>query len=315
MHGHAHPPTGRILNWSLIATVIFVGIEIIAGVRAHSLALLSDAGHNATDALALLLAWFGLRQETRPPDQQKTFGYHRAGVLTAFFNAVTLVLVSAWIFYESVIRLVHPEPVNDVVMIITAMGGIVLNGGVVYFLHQTDHGNDLNLRSALIHMLGDLVGSAAIVLGAVILRFTGWMWIDPVLSIAIAALIVWSAWDIISESLNILLEALPRGLNLVEVKEAIRLQNGVLDVHDLHIWSLGSKWRALSCHILIEDVPPSASNSILQRLQSMLADRFKIHHTTVQFEHLNCASSEEVCSGHGLEHSLLHRHHHPHQHP
>jgi cobalt-zinc-cadmium efflux system protein len=315
MHAHAHPATGRILNWSLLATVIFVGIEIIAGVRAHSLALLSDAGHNATDALALLLAWFGLRQETRPPDQQKTFGYHRASVLTAFFNAVTLVLVSAWIFYESVVRLVHPQPVNDVVMIVTAMGGIVLNGGVVYFLHKTDHGNDLNLRSALVHMLGDLVGSAAIVLGAVILRFTSWLWIDPVLSIAIAALIVWSAWDIISESLNILLEALPRGLSLVEVKDAIRQEDGVLDVHDLHIWSLGSKWRALSCHVLIEDVPPSASNSILQRLQCMLADRFKIRHTTVQFEHLNCASSEDVCSGHGLEHSLLHRHGHPHQHP
>ena len=187
MHSHGHLRTGRILHWSLLATAAFVGIEVFAGFKAHSLALLSDAGHNATDALALLLAWFGLRQESRPPDEQKTFGYQRAGVLTALFNALTLVLISAWIFYESAIRLMHPEPVDEVWMSVTAAAAVALNGGVLFFLHRTDHHHDLNLRSAVIHMVGDLLGSVAIVVGAIVLHFTDWQWIDPVLSIAIAA--------------------------------------------------------------------------------------------------------------------------------
>jgi cobalt-zinc-cadmium efflux system protein len=310
-HGHHHPSTGKILNWSLLATAAFVVLEIFSGVRGHSLALLSDAGHNATDAMALLLAWFGLRQEMRPPNEQKTYGYQRAGVLTALLNAVTLVVISLWIIYEAVVRITHPEPVNSLFMGLTAAGGILLNGAVVWGLRKTDQ-DDLNLRSALIHMMGDLIGSAAIVAGAVILRFTGWSWIDPVLSIAIAALIVWSAWGIVTESLNILLEALPHGMSLGSVKESLRLVEGVLDVHDLHIWSLGSRTRALSCHVLIEDVPPSASTVILRRIQHMLGDEFKIRHTTVQFEHLNCCPPEDVCAGHDTVHQHDHEHHHEH---
>jgi cobalt-zinc-cadmium efflux system protein len=311
MHSHAHPHTGRILNWSLLATATFVVIEIFAGFRGHSLALLSDAGHNATDALALLLAWFGLRQEARPPDERRTYGYQRAGVLTALLNAATLILISAWIIYEAVLRLAHPEPTDYAIMAITALGGILLNGSIVWGLHRTDK-EDLNLRSALIHMLGDLIGSAAIVIGALVLHATGWFWVDPALSIAIAALIVWSACGVISDSCNILLEALPRGLTLGDVKTEMRGVEGVLDIHDLHIWSLGSRSRALSCHVLIDDVPPSASNVILRRIQHLLADRYRIRHTTVQFEHLNCCPPEDVCAGHDPH--LHHDHHHGHTH-
>jgi cobalt-zinc-cadmium efflux system protein len=301
MHSHAHPHTGRILNWSLLATATFVVIEIFAGFRGHSLALLSDAGHNATDALALLLAWFGLRQEARPPDERRTYGYQRAGVLTALVNAVTLILISAWIIYEGVLRLARPEPTDYAIMAFTAMGGIVLNGAIVWGLHRTDK-EDLNLRSAVIHMLGDLIGSAAIVVGALVLHFTGWFWVDPALSIAIAALIVWSAYGVIRDSCNILLEALPSGITLVDVKTEIRGVEGVLDIHDLHIWSLGSSSRALSCHVLIDDVPPSASNSILRRIQHLLADRYRIRHTT----------PEDVCAGHDPH--LHHDHEHGHSH-
>ena len=308
-HAHHHSHTGKILNWSVLATALFVVLEIWAGVRGHSLALLSDAGHNASDALALLLAWFGMRQEARPPDEHRTFGYQRAGVLTALVNASTLILVSAWIFYEGITRIAHPEPVNDRIMAFTAIGGIILNGAIVWGLART-HRDDLNLRSALVHMMGDLIGSAAIVVGAVVLRYTGWVWLDPVLSIAIAALIVWSAWDIVRESLNILLEALPRGLTLASVKESLRLLDGVLDVHDLHIWSLGSRSRALSCHVLINDVRPSESFVILERIRHVLGDKFKIRHTTVQFEHLNCCPPEEVCTGHGVPEPHDHAHEH-----
>jgi cobalt-zinc-cadmium efflux system protein len=294
-HPHSHiGGTGRILWWSLIATVVFVGIEVAAGIKAHSLALLSDAGHNFTDALALLLAWFGFYLQSRPANEVKTYGYHRAGVLTAFVNALTLVALALLIFYESWQRLLYPQAVHEMVMMLVASAGLLLNGGIMWGLRAARR-HDINVRSAFVHMLGDLLGSFAIIGGALVIRFTGWDQVDPLLSILIGLLIVWTAWDIIKEALNILLEGLPRGLHLKSVADSLRDVDGVLDVHDLHIWSLGSSTHALSCHVLIEDVPPSASNCILARINAMLADRFHIHHSTVQFEHVGCAVSENGC--------------------
>ncbi|MDR3703392.1 MAG: cation diffusion facilitator family transporter [Candidatus Sulfopaludibacter sp.] len=300
MHSHSHShhhhgATGSRLQWSLAATALFVVIEVVAGMQSHSLALLSDAGHNFTDALALFLAWFGFYLQSKPANESKTYGYHRAGVLSAFVNALTLVALSAWILYEGVTRLRHPEAVHESVMMAVAALGLVLNGGIMLSLRQASQ-NDINVRSAFIHMLGDAVGSLAIIAGAVIIRYTGWVRVDPILSMLIGVLIVWTAWDIIRESLNILLEGLPRGLALPEVTGAMRSTAGVLDVHDLHIWSLGSSTHALSCHVLIEDVPPSASDCILRSLNTMLAERFRIAHTTVQFEHVSCAISETGCA-------------------
>lgn len=299
-HGHHHHhhhdgATGRTLGWSVAATVLFVAIEVAAGFRGHSLALLSDAGHNFTDALALLLAWFGFYLQSRPADETRTYGYHRAGVLSAFVNALTLVALSAWIIYEAITRLRQPEEVSANIMIVVAGLGLLLNGGVMLALRQASR-HDINVRSAFIHMLGDALGSAAIVAGAIAIRYTGWVRLDPALSIVIAALVVWTAFDIIRESLNILLEGLPRGLRLGDVASCMREIEGVLDVHDLHIWSLGSSTHALSCHVLIEDVPPSCSDAVLRRLNGMLSDRFHIAHTTVQFEHASCAISETGCA-------------------
>ena len=300
MHSHSHShhhhgATGSRLQWSLAATALFVVIEVVAGIQSHSLALLSDAGHNFTDALALFLAWFGFYLQSKPANESKTYGYHRAGVLSAFVNALTLVALSAWILYEGVERLRTPESVHENVMMAVAALGLALNGGIMLCLRQASR-NDINVRSAFIHMLGDAVGSLAIIAGAVIIRYTGWVRVDPILSMLIGVLIIWTAWDIIRESLNILLEGLPRGLALPEVAGAMRSTSGVLDVHDLHIWSLGSSTHALSCHVLIEDVPPSASDCILRSLNAMLAERFRIAHTTVQFEHVSCAISETGCA-------------------
>lgn len=297
MHAHSqnnYPATGRVLRWSLVATVAFVAVEFIAGLEARSLALLSDAGHNLTDALALLLAWFACNLESRPADEVKTYGYHRAGVLAASVNALTLVALSVWIFYESWQRLRQPEPVQEIVMISVAALGLVVNTGIMWGLRSARR-SDINVRSAFVHMLGDALGSIAIIIGAVVIRHTGWDRVDPLLSIIIGGLIVWSAWDIIKESLNILLEGLPRGLNFTEVASSIRGVEGVLDVHDLHIWSLGSSTHALSCHVLIDDVPPSASNCILRCMNHLLEERFHIRHTTVQFEHVGCPVSENGC--------------------
>jgi cobalt-zinc-cadmium efflux system protein len=308
LHSHHHEgQSGRVLIWSLVATAAFVAIETIAGIRAHSLALLSDAGHNATDALALLLAWFAVFCQRMPADERRTFGYHRAGVLAAFVNALTLVVLSCWILFESWNRLFHPVPVNDRVMLWVALGAVFLNGGVMVGIQRTGD-KSVNLRGAHLHMMGDLLGAIGIIAGSLVIRFTGWTTADPLLSAIIAVLIIWTAWDIIRESLNILLEGKPRSVELGAVTAAIREVEGVLDVHDLHIWSLGSDSHALSSHVLIEDMPPSRSGEILHCINHVLADRFHIHHTTVQFEHVGCAISDSGCvipAG-----SAAHQHHH-----
>ncbi len=276
-----------MLIGSLILTLAFVIIEIVAGVGAHSLALLSDAGHNFTDALALLLAWFGFFYGQKPPDETKTYGYHRAGVLAAFVNALVLLPLSGYILFESWHRWQNPEKVSDLAMLAVAVVGLGVNASIMWGLRR-QRGHDINVRSAWLHMLGDALGSIGIIVGAIAIRLTGWDRVDPLLSALIALLIVWTAWDIIKESLNILLEGLPRGLDLAEVIRAMRETVDVIDVHDVHIWSLGSSTHALSCHVLIQNVPPSESESILRSLNGMLAERFQIHHTTLQFEHAEC---------------------------
>jgi cobalt-zinc-cadmium efflux system protein len=305
-HGSHQEKTGTVLFVSLMLTAGFVAAEAIAGLRSGSLALLSDAGHNFTDAFGLLLAGIGFVLRTRPANHIKTYGYRRAEVLAAFINALLLVALSLALFYESYARLRHPQPVSEGVMIWIAGIGLILNLGIAWGLGG--HGKDLNVRAAWLHMLGDAASCAAIILGAVVMRYTGWLAIDPALSMLIAAAIIWTGWDIFRDSLNILLEGLPKGLTLSDVTIAIRTVGGVLDVHDLHIWSIGSDAHALSCHVLIEDMPPSASESILRRVNHVLGERFGIHHTTVQFEHIRCQLADESCS------TVKHPHEHSHEH-
>jgi cobalt-zinc-cadmium efflux system protein len=313
LHSHSHHHgTTSILKWSFFATILFVVAEAVAGFHSGSLALVSDAGHNFTDALALVLAAVGVYMQSKPADSVKTFGYHRAGVLTAFVNALTLVAIAAFIFYEAWQRFVHPQPIEEWTMFWVAVAALVLNGAIMWGLHR-DKDRDLNIRAAFVHMLGDAVSSAAIVAGAIAIHYTGFAMIDPILSVLIGILIVWSAWDIIQESLNVLLEGLPRGMELKQVTNAMRGIDGVIDVHDLHIWSLGSNAHALSCHVLIEDMPPSESNAILHRINDVLCS-YEINHTTIQFEHTKCAAADAPCtivagrSDH--EHDREHEHHH-----
>ncbi|HTW67761.1 MAG TPA: cation diffusion facilitator family transporter [Bryobacteraceae bacterium] len=307
---HHHHGTAKILQWSFFATILFVVVEAVAGFRSGSLALVSDAGHNFTDALALVLATIGVYMQSKPADSVKTYGYHRAGVLTAFANALTLVAIAIFIFYEAWQRFMHPQRIAEWVMFWVAVAALALNGGIMWGLHR-DKDRDINIRAAFVHMLGDAVSSLGIIAGAIAIHFTGLTIIDPVLSVLIGILIVWTAWDIIQESLNVLLEGLPRGMELNEVTRAMREIDGVIDVHDLHIWSLGSSAHALSCHVLIEDMPPSASNAILHRINDVLC-KFEIRHSTVQFEHTKCALSDTPCT---ILVAAPHEHeHHEHQH-
>ena len=283
---HSHQRTSRVLRLSLLATAVYILLLVAAGVRAHSLALLSEAGHNLSDFLALLLSWVAVYIQSRPPSSTKTFGYQRAGVLAAFINSLTLVGISFYIFYEAARRLYAPEPVHSDLMMLAGAVGTVMNGVIAYSLYRTSR--DLNIRSAFLHELGDTISTAAVLVGGWAIGVTGHNWIDPALSIGIGALILWSSLGIIRETLNILLEGTPRGIQVDRITQAIREIEGVNDVHDLHVWSLGSDSHALSCHISIADIPPSASERILRDVKERLSGSFHIHHTTIQFEHVVC---------------------------
>ena len=288
MHAHVHGSSNpsRVLSISALVTLAYILLLVIAGIRAHSLALLSEAGHNLSDFLALLLSLGAVYLQSRPPSSTKTYGYHRAGVLAALLNSGSLVIVAFLIFYEAFRRLQHPEQVHAGTMIWVAAAGMVMNGAIALMLYRS--GGDVNIRSALLHELGDTLSTAAVIAGGWAIIFTGQYWIDSALSFGIGVLILWSAFGILRETLNILLEGTPRGMSLSDVGDAIRGIEGVKDVHDLHVWSIGSETHALSCHIAIDDIPPSASERILRNVKDRLLAGFRIDHTTIQFEHVEC---------------------------
>ena len=289
-HGHSLA-TGRVLRISLAATALYIALLVVAGIRAHSLALLSEAGHNLSDFLALLLSLAAVYLESRPPSVTKTYGYRRAGVLAALVNSLSLVAVSFLIFYEAFHRLQHPEPVTAGLMIWVAAAGVVMNGAIAWLLWRTSR--DVNVRSALLHEVGDTVSTAAVILGGWAILWTAQYWIDPALSFAIGALILWSSVGIVRETLNILLEGTPRGMSLDEVEATVRAIAGVSDVHDLHVWSIGSENHALSAHVKIADMPTSESDAILRKINEKLGIGFGIHHTTIQLEHVVCGTAHE----------------------
>jgi len=300
----------RVLRLSLIATIAYVVLTLVAGLRAHSLALVSEAGHNASDALAIVLSFVAVWFQTRPATDKKTFGYQRAGVLAAFLNALTLIFISVWIALEAFHRFTLPAAVQPRIMMFVAAAGVIMNGLIAAMLWRVSH--DVNIRSVFIHMLGDTLSTAAVIIGGAAILLTGATWIDPALSLAIAALILWSSASIVRETLNILLEGTPRGISLVEIRTTLAAIEGVEDVHDLHVWSLGSNSHALSSHITIADIPPSESNLILDRINGVLRERFRIYHTTLQFEHVVCETAHGCLVS--VEDTGAHHHHSGHVH-
>jgi cobalt-zinc-cadmium efflux system protein len=284
---HQHHHHGQSATWvvriALVATLALVATELVVGRLSHSLALVSDGWHNLTDIPSLILSWIALYFERRPPDRQKTFGYQRAGVLVAFVNALLLVAVAIYLGYEGYQRIVHPEPVASGAMLVVGLIALVVNGGISWGL--LGERSDLNLRSVFIHNLGDALSNVAIIAGAWVIRVTGQTIIDPVLGFLIAALILWSALGIISDSVNILMESLPKGMSLERVAAAMLRVEGVKEVHDVHVWCLGSNSQALSCHVHVLDMPTSESEQIAHQISEVLAHEFGIHHTTIQFEH------------------------------
>ena len=284
MHHHTHSHSATVaVKMALVVTLVLVATEFITGTLAHSLALVSDGWHNLTDLPSLTLAWLALYFEHKPPDHQKTFGYQRAGVLAAFVNALILTGVALFLCYEGYERIVHPEPVHASVMMAVGVMALVINGGIT--LAVARRRQDLNLRAVFIHNLGDTLSNIAIIGGGWLIRLTGQRFIDPLLAFLIGGMILWSSLGIIVESANILLEAAPKGMSLESVASTMLAVPGVREVHDVHIWSLGSSLTALSCHVQILDMPTSESERIGQRIREALKDEFGITHTTIQFEH------------------------------
>jgi len=304
----------QTLRQAFFLTIIILAAELIGGYLANSLALLSDAGHVLTDIFALGLAWFATAQAERPANARKTFGYHRVGILAALINAVTLILIVFAIVYEAVQRFQHPEPVQPLIMFLSAAVGIGVNLFIGFGLQK--EGDNLNVRAAALHVFGDVGASVAVVVAGVVILLTGWIPADPLLSIGIAALIAIGAWRILRETMDILLEAVPKDINMGALVEDMRSVPGVQDVHDLHVWSITSGMSALSCHALIDDLPPSESSTILHELEARLSEKYRIGHATIQFE--SHTHQEQYCSVDGLYCHLEavreeHDHHHDHE--
>jgi cobalt-zinc-cadmium efflux system protein len=303
----------RILKLSLALTFLYVLATFLFGLRAHSLALLSEAGHNVSDFLALALSFFAVYLQTRPATDQRTFGYQRSGVLAGFVNALTLIALSIWLAVEAIHRFAVPVTVQPNLMMYVAAAGVVMNGAIAALLWKFSR--DVNIRSVFLHMLGDTVSTAAVIVGGLLIRLTGLEWIDPLLSLLIAAMILWSSWSIVRETLHILLEATPRSVDLAEIRTAMQGVDGVVGVHDLHVWSLTAQSHALASHVQVIEMPLTECEAVLERLNHQLRDHFGIHHTTIQLEVTDCPTVDGCSSPPEPEAIDGHSHHgHAHAH-
>lgn len=309
-HEHTHSLAGNKLRTAFALTALILVVELVGGLFSHSLALLSDAGHVLTDIVALGLAWFATVQATRPANAQKTFGYHRTGILAALANAITLILIVGAIAYEAIQRFQHPETVTPWLMFVSAAVGIGVNLYIGLGL-QKEGSENLNVRAAMLHVFGDVGASVAVIVSGVIILLTGWYPADPLLSLVIAVLIARGAWKVLHETVDILMEATPKDLNVAQlVRDVVRVP-GVLDVHDLHIWSIAGGMSALSAHVQVQDQPLSACDAMLSQLRTLLQERYHIAHTTIQFECAGCGPDDLYCAlPHSLEGTHDHAQHH-----
>jgi cobalt-zinc-cadmium efflux system protein len=296
--GHDHAKgvvaTDRKLAISTTLTLLFVLFEIGAWLYSNSLSLLGDAFHNFTDALALGIALLALYVSRRPATGAKTYGYQRAGILAAFLNAASLLGLTGYLLYESWKRFLAPQPVDSGVMIGVSIAALVLNTFITLWLREEGR-HDVNVQSAVVHMFGDALSSVGILIGALVIRYTGALVVDPFVSTLIALLILWSSWGILRETVNLLLDGTPRGLDPAAVVLDLGKEAGVLGVHHLHIWALGPSRPALSCHLMLGDVSLRSAGDVLEAVNEMLARRYGITHTTIQVEYAACPLDDPFC--------------------
>jgi cobalt-zinc-cadmium efflux system protein len=302
LHNHAHTHFNELtkqtvsrLALSLSITLLFVFVEIAAGVFANSLALLTDAAHNFTDVLALGLSWWALRLTSQPANREKTYGYHRAGILAALANSTTLVIIALGIFYEAYLRFINPPQVQADVLIGVGAIGVVINV-VTALLVRRGAEHDLNIRATFIHLMGDVMSTVGAVIAGVIISFTNWNWMDPLIGVLIGILILWSAWSIVRESVDILMESTPTDIDVDAMVRDISAVEGVRGVHDLHVWSITRGMRTLSAHLVTDDLPISEATSIQTSVNEVLYHNYNINHATLQLECNDCMPSTLYCA-------------------
>uniref|UniRef100_C6E7E2 Cation diffusion facilitator family transporter n=1 Tax=Geobacter sp. (strain M21) TaxID=443144 RepID=C6E7E2_GEOSM len=320
MHAHADTHldqsiTGR-LKYAIILTTVTLVAELAGGLWTNSLALLSDAAHVFLDLFALLLSLGAIKLASYPVSDTRTFGWHRMEVFASFINGSTVFLIAGIICYEAVVRFIHPEEVKSLEMLIIAFVGLVMNLISAGALHSHSH-DDLNVHSAFLHVIGDAAASVGVIIGGIIMYFTNWYLLDALISIGIGFIIFWGSWRVMREAVHILLEGVPRGIEMEQVSAAILEVEGVEEVHHVNIWTICSHILALSGHIVVPPTFKGDHGGILRRIEERLFERFHISHTTLQLETSRCT---EVDGAKQFRHrpraaSLAHAHAHPHHHP
>lgn len=296
-HGHSNAAaaTDSRIGVAILLTVAFVVGEAVVGQLAHSLALMSDAAHNFTDALALILSWYAIRAAKQPASPERTFGSHRAGILAALVNALTLVGIGAIIIWEASQRLFNPQPVQSGPMICVALVAVVLNGVISVWLRSGSK-RDLNIRSAYLHMLGDAVSALGVVAAGIFVAATGNSIADPVISLLIGGFVIRSSWGVITEALNVLMEATPKGIDMAALERSIKNVRGVLGVHDLHVWSVSSNLFSFSCHVRVSEQSVRSGEQILKSVAHTVRHDYGIAHTTIQVEVEGCDEDGMYCT-------------------
>jgi len=286
--GHKHEYRARERKKLVLASVvtgsIFI-VEIVGGFIANSLALISDAGHMLTDLFALLVSLFALYFAAKPPTEKKTYGFYRLEILAALFNGVTLFMITLWIFYEAYHRFMHPETISSGKMFIVALIGLVANITCVYLLKGDSHGHEhsLNVKAAFLHMLSDTLSSVGVILGAVLIYYTNWFVIDPIISVVLCILILIWSYKLVIESVDVLLEATPKGIRIDDVIARLKQIPGIDDAHDIHVWTITSGMYSMSGHIDTKDMMISETTKLSKEINRVLSEKFKIGHAVIQF--------------------------------
>ncbi|MBB1200090.1 CDF family zinc transporter ZitB [Enterobacteriaceae bacterium 89] len=312
-HSHSHSPSpqpgdgnGRRLLLAFLITAGFMVVEAIGGLISGSLALLADAGHMLTDTAALMFALLAVQFAKRPPNSRHTFGWLRLTTLAAFVNAIALVLITVWIVWEAFQRFNHPQPVAGGMMMTIAVAGLLANILSFWILHRGSEEKNLNVRAAALHVMGDLLGSVGAIVAAIVILTTGWTPIDPILSVVVSCLVLRSAWRLLKESVNELLEGAPGSLDISALKRGLRREiPEVRDVHHVHVWLVGEK-PIMTLHVHV--IPPHDHDALLGRIQHYLEHHYQIAHATIQMEYQPCSGPE--C--HLNEAQAAHDHHHHH---
>ena len=299
---HNYVSLGNKLKYGLLLSIVILIAEVIGGLVSNSLALLSDAGHVFSDIVALGLSWYGVRQAQRPSDHRMTFGYHRIGVIVAIVNAITIVIIAVIILYEAYNRFQQPPEVKSILMMSIAFVGLAANLIVTWWLRKDQH-NNINVRSAFWHALGDALASIAVIVGGLIILITGQFWVDPLISVLIALIIVFAASNILKEGLRVILEATPKNIDVLAMIEVLKRIPGVKDVHDVHVWSITSEIHAMNGHVMVEDISIKQSGELRSSIEKIAREQFHIEHITLQVECEKCDSKEVFCNLNGKDHN------------